>query len=209
MDTRQKSMLNNDRTFEKRETKEFPLLKNDIYQVELVDVNIEEKQKYQSSEMEEKLSFEFAVLSGRDADGGEARLRLLSKNFVPTYLYISTKNGKNWLYKVVEALIGRELTKEEEARGVSSKTLDYLVGKQCRVLLEKVPSKKDANRFYSNISNILPADSEMTPLTSEEKEKIAEYKKAGKDKQVNTAMAEEHEMAEGEDVSIRPENIPF
>lgn len=200
-------MINQDRTFEKREAKEYPLLKNDIYQVELVDVNIEEKQKYQSSEMEEKLSFEFAVLLGKDADGGEARLRLLAKNFVPTYLYISAKNGKNWLYKVVEALIGRELNKEEESKGISAKTLDYLVGKQCRVLLEKVASKKDASRFYSNISNILPADNQFTPLTAEEKDKIKEYKKAGQEKQLNTVLTEEHEMAEG--VAIRPEDIPF
>lgn len=200
-------MLNQERTFEKRETKEYPLLKNDIYQVELVDVNIEEKQKYQSSEMEEKLSFEFAVLAGKDVEGGEARLRLLAKNFVPTYLYISTKNGKNWLYKVVEALIGRDLNKEEEALGISSKTLNYLIGKQCRVLLEKVASKKDATKFYSNISNILPADSEFTPLTYDEKEKIKEYKKAGQEKQINSALGVEHEMKEGEE--IRVENIPF
>ena len=209
MARRHKTMLNTDRTFEKRETKEYPLLKNDIYQVELVDVNIEEKQKYQSSEMEEKLSFEFAVLTGKDAEGGEARLRLLAKNFVPTYLYISAKNGKNWLYKVVEALIGRELNQEEEAKGISAKTLDYLVGKQCRVLLEKVASKKDASKFYSNISNILSADSQFTPLTSEEKAKIKEYKNAGQEKQITNALAEEHDLPEGEDVTIRPENIPF
>jgi hypothetical protein len=200
-------MLNGERTFEKRETKEFPLLKNDIYQVELVDVNIEEKQKYQSSEMEEKLSFEFAILAGKDAEGNDARLRLLAKNFVPTYLYISTKNGKNWLYKVVEALIGRELNKEEEALGVSAKTLNFLIGKQCRVLLEKVASKKDATKFYSNISNILSAESEFTPLTSEEKDKIKEYKKAGKEKQINSALVEEQEMIEGEEIKV--ENIPF
>lgn len=200
-------MLNEERTFEKRETKEFPLLKNDIYQVQLVDVNIEAKQKYQSSEMEDKLSFEFAILAGKDAEGGDARLRLLAKNYVPTYLYVSSKNGKNWLYKVVEALIGRELNKEEEALGVSSKTLNYLIGKQCRVLLEKVAGKKDPSKFYSNISNILSADSEFTPLTSEELDKIKEYKKAGKEKQLDNAMAEEHELIEGEEV--RPENIPF
>ena len=200
-------MINGERNFEKRETKEFTLLKNDIYQVELVDVNIEEKQKYQSSEMEEKLSFEFAVLAGKDAENGDARLRLLAKNFVPTYLYISTKNGKNWLYKVVEALIGRELNKEEEAKGISAKTLNFLIGKQCRVLLEKVASKKDATKFYSNISNILSAESEFTPLTSEEKDKIKEYKKVGKEKQINNALVEEQEMIEGEEIKV--ENIPF
>lgn len=200
-------MINGERNFEKRETKEFTLLKNDIYQVELVDVNIEEKQKYQSSEMEEKLSFEFAILAGKDAEGKDARLRLLAKNFVPTYLYISTKSGKNWLYKVVEALIGRDLNKEEEANGISANTLNFLIGKQCRVLLEKVASKKDSSKFYSNISNILSADAEMTPLTPEEKEKIKEYKKAGQEKQIQTALSDEQDIAEGQDIDIS--NIPF
>jgi hypothetical protein len=201
-------MINGERTFEKRETKEYPLLKNDIYQVELVDVNIEQKPDYNDpSKIEDKLSFEFAILAGKNLDGGEARLRLLAKNYVPTYLYISPKSGKNWLYKIVEALIGRDLNQEEVSKGINSKTINFLIGKQCRVLLEKQASKKDATKFYSNISNILSAEDEFTPLTSEEKDKIKEYKKAGKEKQINNALVEEHEMVEGKEIKV--ENIPF
>lgn len=204
-------MLNQERTFEKKELKEFTLLKNDVYQAELIDVNIETKQKYQSTEMEDVLSFEFAVLAGRDTEGQDARLRLLSKNFVPTNLYISSKKGKNWLYKVIEALIDRDLTKEEEANGITSKTLNFLVGKQCRLILEKVVSKKDAQKFYSNISNILPADSQITPLSIEEKTKIAEQKQAWKDKQNgqpnNTDFGESN--AADQDSEIDVSNIPF
>lgn len=197
-------MINEELTFEKKETKSFTLLKNDIYPVELVDVNIEEKQKYQSTEIEKVISFEFAVLSGKDVEGNDARTRLLSKNFVPVYLYISSKKGKNWLYKVVEALINRELTQDEEAKGITSKTLNFLIGKQCRVLLEKVASKKDPQKFYSNISNILPIETPINSLTDEEKLKIKEIK-SGQVEKNDEFTSGVDEIPE----ELRVENIPF
>jgi len=212
-------MLNENMTFEKKEAKQFPLLKNDIYQAQLIDVNIEKKTKYQSEELEEMLSFEFAVLGGKDIEGGEARTRLLAKNFVPTFLYISSKKGKNWLYKLVEALIGRDLTKEEEANGITSTTLNYLIDKQCRLILEKVPNKNNPGRFYSNITNILPSDTDFSPLTQAEKEEIDNYKASKKAKQPTTNTPEEdyqpsqhlssEELAaiEGQDMPIA--SIPF
>lgn len=204
-------MLNERFKAEKKESVSYPLLKNAVYQVELVDVNIERKPAYKKpEEIEEVLSFEFAILSGKDTEGNDARLRLLSKNFVPTYLYISSKNGKNNLYKIVEALIKRELTKEEEANGITGKTLNFLIGKQCQVLLEKVASKKDPNKFYSNIANFLEAEFELESLSTEEKAKIEEVK-LKKDKKAESEdsgeVSQEHEMAENEE--IRPENIPF
>lgn len=206
-------MIEREITCEKQETKSFPLLKNDIYQVELVDVNLVENKKYQSTEIEEVLTFEFAVLQGKDVDGGDARLRLLAKNFVPTYLYISSKKGKNWLYKVVEALIGRDLTKDEEANGINSKTLNFLIGKQCRVLLEKNASKTDATKFYSNIVNILPADNEVTSLTAEDKEKIKEFKssKEKKDSFDVSGAEEAPDFLQPIDPNdpLHPDNIKF
>ena len=170
-------MLNPGATYEKKETISFPLLKNDVYTVEFIDVTEEESKKYQSEEMENKFNFEFAVLTGVDAEGNDARLRLLSKNFVPTFLYISHRNGKNWLYKIVEALLGRDLTLQEEAEGITSDLINSLVGKQCRVILEKVASKKDATKFYSNISNILPVEGVGAErIKLDEFEKIKEAK---------------------------------
>jgi len=170
-------MLNPIATYEKKETVSFPLLKNDVYTVQLLDVTEEESKKYQSEEMENKFNFEFAVLSGVDAEGNDARLRLLSKNFVPTFLYISHKNGKNWLYKITEAMLGRDLTQQEEAEGITGELINSLIGKQCRVILEKVASKKDATKFYSNISNILPVEGiGSEKLKQEEFDKIKEAK---------------------------------
>jgi len=212
-------MLNDNITFEKKEAKTFTLLKNDIYPAQLIDVNLEAKQKYQSTEMENVLSFEFAVLGGKDIEGKDARTRLLAKNFIPTFLYISTKKGKNWLYKIVEALINRELTQEEEANGITSKTINFLTGKQCRLLLEKGASKNDPNKSFSNIVNILPADSEYQPLSAEEKEQIKEYKanrvKPAEQQSVSNLTAsiqeltpeELNEIEGGNDINV--DNIPF
>jgi len=175
-------MLNENRVFQNQEAKSFPLLKNDIYQVELVDISMSENKKYQSEEMEEVLSFEFAVLNGKDDEGNDARTRLLAKNFVPTYLYISSKTGKNWLYKIIEALIKRELTQEEIATGITSERANKLIGRQCRLLLEKKASKKDSTKFYSNITNILSCETDFNSLTDEEKVNI----KDGKEKKANS-----------------------
>jgi len=209
-------MLKENRTFQKEESKSFPLLKNDVYQCQLVDVSMSVNNKYQSDEKEEVLSFEFAVLGVKDAEGTEARTRLLAKNFVPTYLYISRKTGKNWLYKITEALLGRDLSQEEEANGITSQMINSLAGKQCRLLLEKVQSKKDSTKFYSNIANILPADSEITPLTSEEmaqindkKAKMADKSTNGQTNQQSAPVAPNYdEIPDSAREEIRIEDIP-
>lgn len=179
-------MLDPNTKYEKKETVSFPMLKNDIYQVELLDVIEVENKAYKSEEIEKVLTFKFAILAGKDVEGNDARLRVLTKNFVPTYLYISNAKGKNWLYKIVEALIGKELSQEEVANGISGVFLNSLIGGQCRVVLEKVASKKDSNKFYSNISNILSADGmSATPLSEGDKFDIAENeakREAEKDK---------------------------
>lgn len=195
--------MNEDFKSQKVESKSFPLLKNDIYQVQLIDINVSKNKKYKSEELEDVLSFEFAVLSGKDAEGNDARGRLLSKNFVPSYLFISSKNGKNDLYKIIEAFKGRELTQQEEAEGIDGKYYNGLIGHQIRVLLEKAQSKKDASKFYSNITKFLTADSDLTPLTSEELQKIKE----GKDKKQDefTSGVSPEDIPE----ELRVENIPF
>ena len=203
-------MVNENFKSEKVESKSFPLLKNDVYQCQLLDIVASENNKYQSQEKETVFSFEFAVLMGKDTEGNDARSRLLAKNFVPTYLYISHKNGKNVLYKIVESLIGRELTQEEEANGLDGKFYNSLIGKQVRVLLEKVASKKDATKFYSNISNFLPIDMEIAPLTSDELKTISD----GKEKKESFDISGAEEAPDflqpiDDNDPLNPKNIPF
>lgn len=196
--------MNEEFKSEKVESKSFPLLKNDIYQAQLIDINVSKNKKYKSEELEDVLSFEFAILSSKDSEGNDARGRLLSKNFVPSYLFISSKNGKNDLYKIIEAFKGRELTQQEEAEGIDGKYYNGLIGHQIRVLLEKAQSKKDASKFYSNITKFLTADTEFTPLNTEELQKIKEGKDKKKDDEF-TAGVSQDEIPE----ELRVDSIPF
>ncbi len=129
------------------------------------------------------------------------------------YLYISHKNGKNNLYKIVEALLGRDLTQEEEANGLDGKFFNSLINKQVRVLLEKKASKKDSNKFFSDIVNFLPIDIEAPSLTSEELKTITENKEKNKQNKDNQSVNNDEftQRVAEEDIpeEIRVENIPF
>jgi hypothetical protein len=166
-------MINEPFTAPKREVKEFPPIPKDLYQAELLDVNLKEGPTYDTRNkpdhekvMEKTLSFQFTLLDGKD---GETYLRGRNvwANLVPTYLNISTKNGKNKLYKIVEAMIGRELTPEEEARGITDKDLNGLVSMQIRLAIE--PNKK-GDKVYNNITDFYKINNRMLALTPKERE---------------------------------------
>lgn len=184
-------MIHENFPVEKQEKKEFPLLPENVYQCELVDVNLEEKPKYQEpNEKEKKFSFQFALLAGVDKDGKSLRGRSIWKNFVPVYLYIG-KNGKNSLYQVIEALLGRELSLEEESF-LSTDFINNLVGKQARLIVKQTAGKD--GKVYSNIDSLLSIEGELKGLTPEERE--ACISKKNKDEAV-------------EESEIRAEDVPF
>jgi len=178
---------------EKREKTEYPPLPEDMYQVELLDITSDWKPKYKKpDETELKLSFQFTLLDGKDKDGESLRGRNIWRNFVPTYLYIG-KKGKNVLYEILEALLGHELSPEEEAT-MDEEFLNGLVGKQCRVM---VKNKKKDDAIYSNIDGFLNATKKLKALTDEEKENARVKNKDNKDKK------------EGSDSEVDVEDIPF
>lgn len=168
-------MLDESIKIERKQAQEFQPIPADMYQVELLSVDAVKKATYETrnapedqKKYENVLNFQFTLLEG------ELRaVRSVWMNFVPTFLYISSKKGKNKLYKIIEALIGRELSPEEEAT-LDAKDLNALIGKQCRVLIE---NKTVGEKTYSNIANLVPAKSTLPPLTGEEKQK-ATVKKA-------------------------------
>ena len=198
-------MLNENSVFKKEETKSYPLLKEDVYQVQLIDINEKESNKYQSTETEMKLHFSFAILQGKNIDGDDAKGRVIDYNFIPNYLYISKKTGKNKLYQVVEALLGRELELKEEAEGITGKLLNELINKQVRVFVE---NKTKEDKSFSNIIKLSPIDSEMTHFTLEElnkiKQGIQEYQNKKAEKMVKTVDPGAEEVTD-EDLK----NIPF
>jgi hypothetical protein len=155
-------MIDNELKIEKQEGQSYPALPEDVYQVEFYDINSKMKPKYRKpDEMEQVFEIQVVVL-----DEGEYRARNLWDNFIPTYLYISQKYGKNKLYQLIESLRGKELTEAEEAEGITGGLLNDLVGKQCRVVVELV---KKGDKEYNKITKFMKATKQLTPLTDEEK----------------------------------------
>ena len=173
-------MLNETMHIEKKEIQDFKPIPPDVYTVELLDINSREVETYDSKknrkeddtiskiEIETILDFQFVLLEGVDmASGEQLRGRNVFQNYVPSVLYISTKNGKNKLYQIVEALQKAPLSPEQEAYGITGKDLNALVGKQCRVGTI-INTKGD--KSYTNIDKFLPAKESFPALTVEEKE---------------------------------------
>ena len=194
---------------EEREAQTFDPIPENVYQCELLDVEMLEKPKYQKpDEKENVFTFQFVLLSGKDKTGESLRGRNIWLNFVPTYFYIG-KNGKNKLYQVVEALLSRELTREELATFESAK-LNKLIGKQCRIVTKNKMSK-DGKSVFSNIDSLIIAESLLTALSSEEKEK-AKVKNKESQETVNSenSFSEQSNFDNSiPDDEIRVENIPF
>lgn len=171
-------MINETFDIPKEEKKSLPLLPENIYQVELLDVNCEERPTYDTKNkldgekiFEKVLKFQFVLLRGTDIKAEKEeyknlRGRSVWENFVQTSLYIGNK-GKNKLYQIVEALIGRLLTPEEEAT-FSSQKVNELIGMQCRVGIKHKATEKAT---YANIDTYYFKEQDLTPLTDEEKEK--------------------------------------
>lgn len=172
-------MLNPEMTMPKEEAKEYKPFPEDVYAVELLDVNSKEVETYDSKQerktdvnlapvMETVLDFQFVLLEGRDGET-DLRGRNIFQNFVPTYLYISSK-GKNKLFQITEALQGESLTQKQEAEGITGADLNAFIGKQCRV---GTVNKTNGDKTYSNIDKFLPAKGDFAPLTAKEKEDAA------------------------------------
>lgn len=169
-------MLSENIKITQKESQGFEPLPNDVFPVELLDITSENRATYDTrlkpiaeQKFEKVLNFQFTLLDGME-DGKSLRGRNLWMNFVPTYFYVSKKNGKNKLYKIVEALLGHEITQDDYAalEGDATSFLNALVGKQCRVLVE---SKVVGDKIFSNIANLMKSNTPISSLTSEEKEK--------------------------------------
>lgn len=160
--------LENDFAIEKKEIV-YENLPDGMYNVELFDISIKEQPKYNEPDTLEKVfTFQYIVLNE-----GEYRGRCIWANFIPTYLYISQKNGKNKLYQIIESLHG-EMTQAEEST-LNSSFLSSLVGKQCQVMVE---IKTKGEKSFNNILKWLFTKNPVTSATEEEKVKAVVKKKS-------------------------------
>jgi hypothetical protein len=201
-------MLDENIVVEKQEATEYTPVPEDIYTVELLDINARVEETYDSKtkrkgdetlpkEMETVFDCQFVLLEGKDGDK-DLRGRNLFQNFVPSYLYISTKKGKNKLYQIVEALQGQTLSPEQEAYGITGKDLNALIGKQCRI---GTTNKQSGDKVYSNIDKFLVVKDTYPSLTEEEKEKARIKPKTDEKKSEYPA-----DSLNSEDIPFNPEH---
>lgn len=176
-------MIKDNFKIEKEEGKTYPPLPENIYQVQILDVNAEQRPTYDTRSktadeqiLENVLKFQYTLLAGQD---GEEKLRGRNvwDNFVKASLYIG-KKGKCPLYQIIESCLKRQLTQEEEMTFESNK-VNKLVGMQLRI---GTKHKESGGNIYDNVESYYPVESDLTPLTDEEKEEARVKKdKDGKD----------------------------
>jgi hypothetical protein len=149
----------------KEEKKTYPPLPKNVYQVELLDIALKDAKGLYAKPGEKNLSFQFTLLAGKDKDG-DLRGRNVWANFVPTSLFMK-KTGKNALWQIAEAFIGRELTPGEEAAGLSGKLVNSFIGSQIKVFVDH---REMDGKIYDNITSYMPSESQLPSLTDEERE---------------------------------------
>lgn len=137
---------------------EFDPIPMDKYTTQIVDVNLITQLKYQSTEEEEVLNYQFAILDDKpmETSSGEkasTRGRFLWKRCRLTF------NKRSWLGKLAIAAIGRDLTKEE----IADFDVESLVGKQVDVMVEQKESK-DGTKIFNNVVTFNKTAKELEPM---------------------------------------------
>lgn len=174
----------------KEEAKTYPPLPKNIYQAELLAIDIKDATGRFSKKGDKNIVFQFTLLEGKDKDEN-LRGRNVWENFAPATLYIG-KNGKNSTWQIVEAFLGRELTPEEEGAGLTGKLLNSFIGQQIKIFIDH---KLSNGKIYNKITSYIPADSQLTPLTDEEKESA------------RVKVKKEETVESNDDVNV--DDIPF
>lgn len=138
----------------------------DRYTVLIVDVNLVSQNKFQSTELEDVLNYQFAILDDKpmpkEGDSDEektTRGRFLWKRCR------TALNNRSWLGKLAKAAIGRDLTKEE----AEEFDAESIVGAQVDVMVEQAESK-DKQRIFNNIVAFNKTVKKLEPVEFQPKE---------------------------------------
>lgn len=148
-------------------TTSFDPIPMDKYTCLITDVNLVNQLKYQSTEEEEVLNYQFQVLDDKPmtTEGDiEASTR---GRFLWKRCRLSL-NSKSWLGKLAKAVVGRDMTKDE----LDSFDPESLVGKQVDIMLEQAESK-DGQKVFNNIVAFNKTIKLLEPLDNKEVAKVA------------------------------------
>lgn len=138
------------------EKPDFLVLPEDVYQVKILDIKLLENQpKFQSTDVEDVLKFEFVVTEAGEFNG----TKLFSKNIRPMLSAGSTGYSPSTLYKIFSAVFRVSLS-EEESKTVSAQNINDMIGKEVRVHVKPITSKS-SGKTYNTITDYLPLKLEV------------------------------------------------
>ncbi len=128
--------------------KEFDLLPEDTYQVEVSNIELKKDVPvYQSEDVEDKLAFEFTIV--------EEGMYKNRKQWLDVRPVMSAGGSvqPSWLYKIFCAINQVQLN-EDEAKGISTKTINDLEGRQLRLVIKQKANQKGV--LKNKITDVLP-----------------------------------------------------
>jgi hypothetical protein len=143
----------------------FAPLPADKYTVQIVDVNLVTQLKYQSTEEEEVLNYQFQILDDNPMPKVEGEEDATTRGRYVWKRCRLALNSRSHLGKLAAAVEGRTLTKQEAEKFDP----ESIVGKQLDVMVEQNPSKKDQTVIFNNVISFNKVVKELEPLPIEER----------------------------------------
>jgi hypothetical protein len=149
------------------QTKEWPLIPEDVYQTEITNIEYKvEPNRYKQKETDpdevQRMNFEFTII-----EEGPHYGRKVWQKMAPIKPYPPYGKGKStWVYRLASAMEGHPITKEE-ADGFNSSNINGYIHRQVRVTVKhSVPNAQ--GKQYSNVESFLTIKQEL-PLFDENK----------------------------------------
>jgi hypothetical protein len=166
-------MLPDNMELQSPQTKEWPLIPEDVYQTEITDIEYKveknvwkerEKDPVKKATMPDEkqvITFEFTII-----EEGVQYGRKLWQKMSPIKPYPPSGTMTSWLYRLASAMAGHPITRAEADKFNSSDINGY-IHRQVRVTVKHNPSK-DGSKTYNNVESFLAAKTEL-PLFDEAK----------------------------------------
>ena len=143
----------------------FAPLPADKYTVQIVDVNLVSQLKYQSTEEEEVLNYQFQILDNNPMPKVEGEEDATTRGRFVWKRCRLALNSRSHLGKLAAAVQGRILTKEEAEKFDP----ESIIGEQLDVMVEQNPSKKDPSVIFNNIISFNKVIKKLEALPIEER----------------------------------------
>jgi hypothetical protein len=156
-------MLPTDMELQSPQTKEWPLIPEDVYQTEITNIEYKVepnrfKQKDTDPDEVQRMNFEFTII-----EEGPYYGRKVWQKMAPIKPYPPQGKGKStWVYRLASAMEGHSITKDEADR-YSTSNINGYIHRQVRVTV-KHSAPNAQGKQYSNVESFLSIKSELPPF---------------------------------------------